>query len=145
MAKNNLRLTKEYESVSKRFDVEFDEDNIRMWFIAVRGPDKTPYENGTFLVKIVFGNDYPMSPPTVTFETKILHPNVKKDGGMCIALLKNEWTHSNTVNNILDNILTLLTIPNLSDPINVDLAKKYLENYEGYKTMVKEYTREYAT
>jgi ubiquitin-conjugating enzyme E2 G1 len=39
------------------------------------GPPDTLYEGGFFSAKIDFPPDFPNSPPTMTFKTKIWHPN----------------------------------------------------------------------
>lgn len=40
-------------------------------------PSGTVYENGVFALDVVFPNDYPNSPPTIIFMTKMYHPNSK--------------------------------------------------------------------
>lgn len=37
--------------------------------------------------------DYPVTPPSITFESKIFHPNVKfETGEICLDILKREWS-----------------------------------------------------
>lgn len=45
------------------------------------GPDGTAYEGGCFTLDMKFPSEYPFKPPTVKFETKIYHPNIKSDTG----------------------------------------------------------------
>jgi ubiquitin-protein ligase len=38
-----------------------------------------------------------MSPPSITFETKIWHPNIQEGGTICLEQLKSEWNPSFTL------------------------------------------------
>ena len=42
----------------------------------VKGPKETPYEGGTFELVISVPEQYPLTPPSVRYRTKIFHPNV---------------------------------------------------------------------
>lgn len=60
--------------------IQVDESNIYDWQIAVFGPPGTPYEGGYFKAHIRFPGNYPFSPPTFRFLTKIWHPNIYENG-----------------------------------------------------------------
>ena len=53
-----------------------NEDNIFEWEVALFGPPDTLYQGGYFKAHMKFPNDYPYSPPSVRFVTKVWHPNV---------------------------------------------------------------------
>jgi ubiquitin-conjugating enzyme E2 S len=55
------------------------------------GPPGTPYNGGSFRVKLVLSKDYPVSPPKGFFLTKIFHPNVGPQGEICVNTLKKDW------------------------------------------------------
>jgi ubiquitin-conjugating enzyme E2 S len=61
----------------------------------------TPYEGGTFKVKLSFTADYPSLPPIGYFVTKIFHPNVSKDGQICVNTLKKDWKPDLDIKHIL--------------------------------------------
>jgi len=77
------RLKKEAVNASTEKD-EFvllttNPENIKEWKAEILGPPESPYENFVFTIFIRVGDNYPMLPPNIIFETKIFHPNVHFD------------------------------------------------------------------
>lgn len=52
-----------------------DDENIFHWEVMIVGPPETLYEGGLFKAKIDFPNDFPNSPPVMTFTSTMWHPN----------------------------------------------------------------------
>lgn len=73
-------------------------------FISVLRPHDTPFEDGTFKLTIEFTEEYPNKPPTVRFVSKMFHPNVYADGGICLDILQNRWSPTYDVSAILTSI-----------------------------------------
>ena len=48
-------------------------------------------QDGTFKLTIEFTEEYPNKPPTVRFVSKMFHPNVYADGGICLDILQNRY------------------------------------------------------
>ena len=70
-----------------------NEDNLFEWTCILDGPDGTPYQGGTYAVKLHIPPDYPFHPPKAFFETKIFHPNIDfTNGSVCLNILKSEWS-----------------------------------------------------
>lgn len=69
------------------------EDQLFHWEASIRGPPDTPYENAYFLLDIVIPQNYPLSPPTVKFRTRIFHPNVH-------FKVHHLFLHCNSLNNV---------------------------------------------
>ena len=42
-------------------------------------------------MKLVLGSDFPNTPPKGYFVTRIFHPNVAKNGEICVNTLKKDW------------------------------------------------------
>merc|ERR1719393_166763 len=79
-------------------------DNIMQWNAVIFGPESTPWEGGTFKLHITFSEDYPNKAPTVKFISKLFHPNVYADGGICLDILQNNWSPIYDVAAILTSI-----------------------------------------
>ena len=120
-------------------------DDIYNWQATIIGPDDSPYQGGIFTLNIVFSNEYPFKPPKCTFITKIYHPNINSQGGICLDILKDNWSPALTVNKLLLSISSLLTDPNPDDPLEVEIAKLYKSNREEYNRRAKEFTLFYAS
>lgn len=73
-------------------------------------PHDTPFEDGTFKLTIEFTEEYPNKPPTVRFVSKMFHPNVYADGGICLDILQNRWSPTYDVSAILTSIQVSILI-----------------------------------
>uniref|UniRef100_A0A914WYY9 UBC core domain-containing protein n=1 Tax=Plectus sambesii TaxID=2011161 RepID=A0A914WYY9_9BILA len=58
------------------FTVTVDDENIFSWIVAIYGPPATLYQGAYFKAALKFPSNYPYSPPTVRFLSKVWHPNV---------------------------------------------------------------------
>ena len=105
-----------------------DEVDIYKWEATIMGPEGTPYMGGVFKLSIDFPTNYPFKPPKVRFLTKIYHPNINSSGGICLDILKDNWSPALTVSKVLLSICSLLDEPNPDDPLVMDIAEKYINN-----------------
>lgn len=118
------------------------------------GPKDSPYQGGVFFLNITFPAgkeaysgltiEYPFQPPRCTFVTKIYHPNINSSGGICLDILKNEWSPALTISKVLLSICSLLDDPNPDDPLVPEIARVCKENPELYKKTAAEWTKKYA-
>uniref|UniRef100_A0A1I7WVP8 UBIQUITIN_CONJUGAT_2 domain-containing protein n=1 Tax=Heterorhabditis bacteriophora TaxID=37862 RepID=A0A1I7WVP8_HETBA len=58
------------------FTISASEDNLFVWTVGIYGPPNTLYQGGYFKAVIRFPPNYPYSPPSMKFVTKVWHPNV---------------------------------------------------------------------
>jgi len=120
------------------------EDDIFHWQGTLMGPTDSPYEGGVFIMNIKFPADYPFKPPKVTFETKIFHPNINSSGGICLDILKDQWSPALTISKVLISICSLLCDPNPDDPLVPDIARMYVRDRDKYNRTAQLWTIQYA-
>lgn len=83
----------------------------------------TGYSRGRFLLSITVPPNYPLSPPAITFVTRVCHPNVKfETGEICLDVLGENWTPILGVVGALESVARLLGEPGTDSPLNVDAA-----------------------
>jgi ubiquitin-protein ligase len=120
---------------------------------------------------MTFNENYPNSPPTVKFISKIFHPNVYANGELCLDILQNRWSPTYDVVAILTSVQSLLNDPNPNRSVRLaslrssscryaashlwqkvldaDTMRSYLLNYSPanaeaaqlYRENMKEYVR----
>eukprot|EP01038_Epipyxis_sp_PR26KG_P007680 gene7680-10450_t len=132
-----------------------EDDNIFNWELMIIGPPDTLYEGGFFNAKLDFPNDFPNSPPTMTFKTPIWHPNVHDDGRVCISILHapgedphnqqetaiERWRPILGVESIIISVISMLSDPNDESPANIDAAVMWRNDKVTFKKRVKDIVR----
>ena len=108
------------------------------------GPEGSPYEGGVFKLKIDFPSDFPFNPPKMLFTTKIYHCNINSAGGICLDILKDQWSPALTISKILLSICSLMDDPNPDDPLVIDIADLLCKNKKVHDANAREWTLRYA-
>ncbi|KAF3492267.1 ubiquitin-conjugating enzyme E2 4 [Arthroderma uncinatum] len=125
-----------------------DDSNLYKWNVQMQGPEGSPYEGGTFQINLSLPTDYPFKPPTVSFATKIYHPNVSNDdkGTMCLGMLKSdEWKPSSKLYAVLEFARQLLAEPMPDDAVEGRIAEQYSNDRKQYEKIAREWTRKWAS
>jgi peroxin-4 len=133
-------------SSSKEFDISVSDGLDDILHASLDGPESSPYAGGRFRLVIELGAEYPLSPPRVSFQTPIFHPNVDfKTGEVCLDVLKSDWSPAWGIATVCRAIVALLTSPNPDSPLNCD-AGNLLRNNDvvGFNSLARMYTIEYA-
>jgi ubiquitin-conjugating enzyme E2 D/E len=120
-------------------------NNMYEWESYIMGPSDTPYQGGSFKLKITFPSSYPFKPPIITFTTKIYHCNINSSGGICLDILNTNWSPALTISKVLLSICSLLNEPNPEDPLVENIAQLYSTNKELHDYNARQYTLKYAT
>ena len=102
--------------------INFDEENMLFANAIIIGPKDTPYENGVLFFRIIFPNDYPFSPPKVSYISSSkyrIHPNLyvgkpfnNFEGKVCLSIINTwsgpKWTTVMHIGSVLLSIQSLL-------------------------------------
>ncbi|ARF11237.1 ubiquitin-conjugating enzyme E2 [Klosneuvirus KNV1] len=120
-------------------------DNLMQWEATIIGSKGSPFEGGIFNLTIKFPQNYPFRPPEVKFVTPVYHPNINKNGDICLDILKDQWSPALSISKVLLSICSLLTDPNPNDPLDPSVAKIYKENKLEYEITARQWTEKYAT
>jgi ubiquitin-protein ligase len=148
----NLMLQREFISLKRTCQStdyvihEMVLNNCREWIVFLFGAPHTMFEGGTFKCLMRFNEDYPISPPSLQFLSHIFHPNVYRDGKVCITTLQSpspnaskeetmlNWNPVLGVHGALESVVSLLNDPNPFDPANSESAHVFVHD-------LKEFTR----
>jgi ubiquitin-conjugating enzyme E2 A len=142
------RLTKELHKLKNEPVEGFvltDTENMMCWKGILNGPNDTPYQEGKFKIQFTFDEDYPKCPPSVKFLQPIFHPNIYRDGKICVDILQShEWSPVQTVRSIVLSLQSLFMDPNPASPANRDAAQLLMKSKDEYNTKVKEEIQKYT-
>jgi ubiquitin-protein ligase len=111
-----------------------DEENILNGCALIIGPDDTVYENGFYFFKFLFPDNYPYSPPKVTFcnyDNKTntrFHPNLYRNGKTCLSLLNtwrgDGWTSCQNIRSVLLTLSSILTSNPLTEEPGITIKHR---------------------
>eukprot|EP00802_Teleaulax_amphioxeia_P021330 Tamp_21680.p2 GENE.Tamp_21680~~Tamp_21680.p2 ORF type:complete len:148 (+),score=38.27 Tamp_21680:29-472(+) len=143
------RITKELEDLKRDPPTDCSAgpvgDDLFHWQATILGPPDSPYQDGCFSLRIQFPPDYPFRPPKLQFTTRIYHPNINEHGGICLDILKDQWSPALTINKVLLSVLSLLCDANPNDPLVPEAAHLYQTNRERFNQVAAQWTRQYAS
>jgi ubiquitin-conjugating enzyme E2 T len=105
--------------------------------VQLMGPTATPYEHLTFILSITFPKTFPFNPPILKFiSTPPYHPNIDNRGNICLDVLKmpphGAWKANLGIAAVLEGVKRLLNEPNLDDPLDTNIAKEFLTDYDAF-------------
>jgi len=133
-------------------DLQPREGNLFLWDVALVVLNPTSLYHGAYLkAELRVPKNYPMSPPQFTFTRPLFHPNIYKDGKLCISILHSpghdemsgelaaeRWSAAQRIFTVLISILSLLDDGEVSSAANVDAAVMLRKDPENYRRIVKE-------
>lgn len=116
------RLVKDIKQLSKEniskdgIYYKHHQTNVLEGYALIIGNEDTPYAFGNFLFKFNFPEEYPYSPPVVSYLTNDgrtrFHPNLYKNEKVCLSILntwKGEgWTSCQNIKSILLTLKSIL-------------------------------------
>ncbi|PRP84409.1 hypothetical protein PROFUN_08089 [Planoprotostelium fungivorum] len=135
-----IRGTDGFNSMMSDYEVHMPGDCVTEFSVKFKGPKDSPYENGTWRVRVELPPAYPYKSPSIGFSNRIFHPNVDfSSGSVCLDVINQTWSPMFDLINIFESFLPqLLLYPNPTDPLNGEAAALLLKEPEKYKERVKE-------
>jgi len=96
------------------------EDRMDLYSVMIKGPERTPYEDGLFFFDFQLSADYPKAPPICHYHSYVtdrLNPNLYEDGKVCVSLLgtwsgkgTETWTPNSNLLQLLVSIQGLILV-----------------------------------
>lgn len=111
--------------------------NMFDWSASIAGPDQSAWEGGIYSLRLTFPYNYPESPPTVSFKSRMFHPNIYDNGRVCMDVISKAWTPAYSVNSVLASVQSLLSDPNVESPANAEAAKLFENDRAEYKKIAR--------
>lgn len=121
-----------YEKPCEGIRVTLNEECLSEVLAELDGPDGTPYQGGTFKLRLVLSDEYPARAPKGWFVTRIFHPNISKTGEICVNVLQKDWNATLGLRHVLLVIRCLLIQPFAESALNDEAGRLLLEDYEEY-------------
>ena len=116
------------------------------WVATIQGVAGTPYEGGVFRLKMTLPRKYPFLPPKVTFITKVYHPNISREGLICLDIFAHHWSPALRLSEVLLAVQSLLGEPNPhpEESLDKDIADQCRLDKTTFEMTAREWTEKYA-
>ena len=133
--KNEQKMQRMFNMLLEKQNNDLEND-IFNWDAIIMGPDDSPWEGGIFQLKIKIDSEYPHKAPYIKFLTPIFHPNIYKNGNICLDILQDKWSPVYDIKSVLISIQSLLTDPNTDSPANTEASNMYITNRKEYNLII---------
>jgi len=141
---NDLKNLKNNDINETIEDININNNIYGPHYFTLIGPQDTPYAGGKFKLELSIPEKYPFVPPYLKFITKIYHPNINKEGLICLDILKNQWSAALKLNSVILSLSALLQNPNSDDPLDFNIASLYKNDILLFNKTAHDYTLLYA-
>ena len=119
-----------------------DIDNIKKGYALIIGAEETIYSHGMYFFEFNYPNDYPFSPPKVTYLTNgdrvRFNPNLHRTGKVCVSILNTwsgpQWSSCQTISSIL---LTLTTLFHNKPLLNEPGLTENNSSFKSYNNIIR--------
>jgi ubiquitin-protein ligase len=118
----------------------FISENIEEWRVFIKGVDGSPYENKWWYLYVTFPLDYPRNPPIFRYISLPFHPNVSREGQICLTALDMDYRRDSSVILMIVSIRLLFGSPNFNDPIHKDRSELFQRDPDEFWKIAREWS-----
>ena len=118
--------------------------NENTWYVVIKGPKKSLYEEGIFTISIFFSNEFPKRKPELRFVNKIYHPNVSPSNGHISSTFINEWNSNTSITEIFIGFYLFFFNQEPNSPYSGIMAREYVNNFPEFQRKAKDWIIKYA-
>ena len=148
----SMRIERDFmniEGTSAKVEIP-DKNNLLALFVTV-SPTTGIWAGGTFKFVLNFPHTYPIEPPKVLYlgPSRLWHPNIegeaeKKEWGVCLNILRADWTPVLGLREIIFGLEMMFFEPNLEDPLPgtaKEAARQMRDDPKGFERRAKQWMR----
>ena len=119
--------------------ISFPDPNSRRVYSVVYDLSKEDclWKGGKYKFTFTVPPDYPMQAPKAHCETPIYHPNIDREGHVCLNILRADWKPVLNTYSVISGCLYLFVEPNPTDPLNHEAAKVLRDNRPQFEKNVR--------
>lgn len=140
----DITLQKNLDELDEFIKITFpDENNIKHFHVRIT-PEQGIWKDGIFDFSFTIDEEWPIKPPTVRSITRIWHPNIAEDGEVCLSMLKENYSPTISIGNLIAGLQFLFCEPNAQSPLNNEAALQLRQNPQAFEAKVKDYIRQYC-
>lgn len=114
-------------------------------FLVTVSPDEGFWKGATYEFSLSIPPTYPHDPPKVHCNTKIFHPNINLEGGVCLNILREDWRPVLDVNAVIYGLIQLFGHDvNSEDPLNREAAALLQTDRAQFERVVRRTLQGYS-
>ena len=122
-----LRLKKEFAEIDlpAHATISFPNDKDLMKFNVVIDLQREDclWKGGKYQFTVTIPFNYPHEAPKCHCDTPIYHPNIDRQGNVCLNILRADWKPVLGINPVILGLIFLFIEPNSEDPLNHEAAE----------------------
>jgi ubiquitin-conjugating enzyme E2 M len=124
-------------------EIVFPKTEDLMNFNVTIKPDEGYWKGGKFVFVFNVKPMYPHDAPKVLCKTRVYHPNIDKEGHVCLNILREDWKPILSISSVVYGLLHLFLDPNPNDPLNKEAAEELRKDASNFKRIVERSMRGY--
>ncbi|EJW02899.1 hypothetical protein EDEG_02723 [Edhazardia aedis USNM 41457] len=99
------------------------------------------YSPKKYVFNINLFKEYPFRPPKILCKTPIFHPNIDKEGHVCLNIIREDWSSAYGLQTIILGVYSLFFEFDGENALNLDAGEMFTNNYNEFIKTVNEYLK----